>query len=156
MYCQLSCLITLIFLVSMLYFTLFFDKTKATHKFEKILDENQRKLYRRIANERKTIYYKGYLFGILISIVYLMFLKNNYKNFNRLNLVCVVSAITFITNYFFYILSPKTEWMITHLKTDEQRKEWLEVYKKFSYNYHFGFVIGILLVALLFNSYCLA
>ena len=67
-------------------------------------------------------------------------------------MLCVVGAITFITHYFYYILSPKSDWMILHLK-ENQMNDWLNVYKTMQYKYHTGFVIGIISVMILSNSF---
>ena len=61
-------------------------------------------------------------------------------------LMCVVGAVTFVTAYFYYILSPKKEWMVTHLKTQEQKEQWLDIYKTMQWSYHLSFLLGILAV----------
>ena len=38
---------------------------------------------------------------------------------------------------------PKKDWMLNHLKTPEQNKQWLEVYKQMKFKWHFGFLIGL-------------
>ena len=64
--------------------------------------------------------------------------------------VCIIITITLVTNYLFYILYPKKDYMILHLKNKEQIEEWLDIYKYMQFRYHLGFVLGI--VALIFAS----
>jgi uncharacterized membrane protein YkgB len=51
------------------------------------------------------------------------------------------------------MLSPKTDWMLNHIKTNEQNKIWLEMYKTMQFNYHMGFVIGIIAVGVFAFSF---
>ena len=57
--------------------------------------------------------------------------------------VCVTIVVTFVTNYFYYILSPKSDWMLYHINSSEQIKSWLTMYREMQYNYHLGIVFGI-------------
>ena len=161
-YCILSCLISIVFLISMIYYTLLFDKNKVINNYKSKLNENQLIKYNKIVNERKEIYFKGYILGFILSFVYIIFIKkyiNNlmglYKNLgSKPYILCTVTAITFITNYFFYILSPKSDWMILHIDDKELKQEWLKVYRTMQKNYHLGFVFGILAVVFFTNFYC--
>jgi len=55
----------------------------------------------------------------------------------------------FVTNYFYYVLHPKTEWMLAHINTKEQNIAWLTMYKEMQYNYHLGLALGIIGVGVL-------
>jgi hypothetical protein len=59
------------------------------------------------------------------------------------SLVCVVMATCFITNYFYYMLSPKSDWMLNHVSNQQETRAWLLMYREMSYNYHLGLVLGI-------------
>jgi len=39
---------------------------------------------------------------------------------------------------------PKSDYMLNHLKTQEQNKAWLEVYKEMQQKYIKGFLLGCL------------
>ena len=73
---------------------------------------------------------------------------------SRGGLLCMVAAVTLSVNYFYYILSPKTDWMVLHLKSEEEKHAWLKVYKTMQYNYHMGLVLGILAVVAFGNGLC--
>jgi hypothetical protein len=57
-----------------------------------------------------------------------------------------VVASCFITNYFYYTLYPKSDWLLNYLKNPEEIKNWLRLYKEMQYNYHMGLVLGIIAV----------
>ena len=40
-------------------------------------------------------------------------------------------------------LYPKTDYMAKYLETEKQRVAWLKIYKTMQFNYHFGFVLGL-------------
>ena len=58
----------------------------------------------------------------------------------------MVGAITFTTNYLYYILSPKTTYMVQHLDNKDQIDEWLKIYRTMQVKYHVGLVLGILAI----------
>ena len=65
--------------------------------------------------------------------------------------VCMVGAITLTTNYLYYILAPKTTYMIQHLDNREQNEAWLHIYRTMQVKYHTGLVLGI--VAIMIFAY---
>ena len=67
---------------------------------------------------------------------------------NNFAIVCTVMATCFLTNYFYYILSPKSDWMLNHMNSPEQVKAWLLMYREMQYNYHMGLVLGIIAVGI--------
>ena len=72
-----------------------------------------------------------------------------------MSMICLVLAISFITNYFYYILSPKKKWMLNYIETPDQTKLWLQMYRGMQVYYHTGLVLGIIAVgifALAFRS----
>ena len=77
------------------------------------------------------------------------FTVNTLTKMNNFSLVCIVTSTAFITNYFYYMLYPKTDWMLNHITNGEQSKLWLEMYKKMSLYYHSGLVLGIIAVGFL-------
>jgi ABC-type multidrug transport system fused ATPase/permease subunit len=60
-----------------------------------------------------------------------------------------ISLNAFLTNYFHYILSPKSDWMLNHMNNQEEVKSWLLMYREMQYNYHMGLVLGIIAVGIL-------
>ena len=151
MICKVSCLISIVFIVSTIYFTLSVNKQDIHSNYVKNLTEEQLIKYKNIVEERKNISLKGYLFGLLLSITLILLNYNLLKLDIKLT-TCLVGAITFLTHYLYYILSPKSDWMILHLK-EEQMQDWLYVYRKMQYTYHLSFVVGIISVMILSYSF---
>ena len=60
------------------------------------------------------------------------------------SLVCIVMSTCFLTNYFYYMLAPKSDWMLNHSNSPEDTKAWLQMYRAMQFNYHMGFVLGII------------
>jgi hypothetical protein len=148
-----------IFLIANIY--MMFSCVNDTNKseFKKTLTSKQKEIYEKIISERKNIYYGGFALGIALSILAL-YIGENYlffidkKNKATLPKVCTITTITFITNYFFYILYPKSDYMLLHLTNKAQIEGWLAIYKKMQYKFHFGFVLGIIAVTIYAYGFC--
>ena len=151
MICKISCLISLVFIISTIYFTLSVDKQDINNKYVNNLTDTQLIKYKKIVDERKKISITGYVLGLCLSITLILLNYFVFKLDIKLT-TCIVGAITFLTHYFYYMLSPKSDWMILHLKED-QMKDWLYVYKNMQYNYHLSFVVGIIATMILAYSF---
>jgi uncharacterized membrane protein YkgB len=104
----------------------------------------------KISEERMRISYTGYIIGFILSL-FLIYYNVNLKKqkFSTLSIVCLVMATCFITNYFYYTLSPKSDWMLNHTNSSAQVKAWLQMYREMQINYHMGMVLGIIGVGVL-------
>jgi len=98
------------------------------------------KIYIKIAGERANIYFQGLIFGLVISYL----LLNSLKLTNSFHKATFFLAITLIISVLYYLLMPKSDYMLNHLQTQEQNKAWLEVYKNMQKRYILGFIIGCL------------
>ena len=146
MFCITTCGISLVLVISTIYMTLTIDKQATMKKFTDTLDSNQKKIYEKIVEERKTISMNGYAIGLGLSLL-AIFLNIRMKyTTNIITVACITAMVTLITQTFYYLLSPKTDWMVYHLKTDKQKKEWVECYKTMSRGYHTGLAVGIISV----------
>jgi heme/copper-type cytochrome/quinol oxidase subunit 4 len=157
--CIPSCSLAVVFFVSMLYFTYWKieNKGEVLDNFEKLLTHEQKQLYNKIKKERRTIYMQGYMLGLFLSILVIIYRK--YKigkdKLSNTSTLCIIFAVSFLTNYGYYILHPKSTYMVTHLTTQRQTEAWLKVYRAMQYNYHLGFVFGIIALILLSHGVCL-
>jgi len=143
MACSISCAISCIFIIGMIYFYNATDKSEIVKRYKDTLSPDLQKRYERITTERRWISYQGYMLGLLLSAVILYY----RRKMNTTSLVCTVMATCFLTNYFYYMLSPKTDWMLNHTNQDEA-KAWLIMYREMSYHYHVGIVFGIIAVGM--------
>ncbi len=141
--CCTSCVISCIFLIGMIYFYNATDKSKIVKQYKDTLPLDLQQRYETITAERRRISYQGYGLGLLLSFIILY----NRGKMNSISLVCTVMATCFVTNYFYYMLSPKSDWMLNHVN-EEQAKTWLLLYRAMSYNYHAGIVLGIIAVGM--------
>lgn len=142
--CSITCAISCIFLIGMIYFYNATDKSEIVKQYKDTLSPDLQERYDKITSERKWISFQGYALGLLFSFVILY----NRGKMNITSLVCTVMATCFVTNYFYYMLSPKSDWMLNHVTDKDQVHAWLLMYRSMSYNYHLGIVLGIIAVGI--------
>jgi uncharacterized protein YacL len=134
-------MISAVFIIGMIYFYNMTDKSQIVKQYKKQLSPELQKRYEKISKERMLISYYGYGLGLLLSLFVIFYLKQKKRTFS---LVCTVMATCFLTNYFYYMLSPKSDWMLNHIDSPKEVKAWLKMYREMSYNYHMGIILGII------------
>jgi hypothetical protein len=150
MACAISCMISAVFVIGMIYFYNLTDKSEVVKYYKSSLSSDLQKRYDKITNERANISYQGYALGVILSLGIIFYnLKIKGSKLNTSALVCTVVATAFVTNYFYYILSPKSDWMLNHMNNKEEIKAWLLMYREMQFNYHMGLVLGIIGVGIL-------
>ena len=155
--CTTSCGIAATLFAGMAYCTYMGDRTQLIKDYMRTLTEDQQQTYAKIVAERRGIYLRGFGWGLLLSAL-MLGIHHQYLTMSRAVLLCNVAAITLATNYFYYILSPKSDWMVLHFnnKSDsanEDAANWLRVYRGMQVNYHVGLVLGIAGTVLLSNAF---
>ena len=145
--CTVSCSISAVFLIGMMYMNYSITTSQIILRYKSQLPEKLQKIYEQITTERTTIYYQGYVLGFILSL-FIIFgnVYSDHKLLSTTSMVCLVLAISFITNYFYYILSPKKKWMLNYIETPDQTKLWLQMYRGMQVYYHTGLVLGIIAV----------
>jgi uncharacterized membrane protein YkgB len=145
MACPISCSISAVFIIGMIYFYYITDKSAIVKEYKSKLPTDLQKRYENISKERMMISYYGYFYGFILSLFLIFYnLKIKKEKVNTWAIVCLVMASCFLTNYFYYMLSPKSDWMLNHTNNSEQVKAWLQMYREMQYNYHMGIVLGII------------
>jgi hypothetical protein len=148
--CSTTCMIATALIIAMIYFQNATSKSKIVQEYKKQLPSNLQNLYEKISAERLRLNYYGYTLGLVLSLIIILYNYTSKRNkLTTTSLVCLVIVVSFFTNYFYYILSPKSTYMLNHINSPEQTKAWLTVYKTMQFNYHFGFVIGVVAVGVL-------
>ena len=143
--CTISCMISAVFIIGMIYFYNMTNKSEIVKYYKEKLPSDLQKRYETISEERKKISIHGYILGLVFSLFIIFYnLKFKGQRLNTTSLVCTVMATCFLTNYFYYMLSPKSDWMLNHINNPEQVKAWLQMYREMSYNYHAGLAFGII------------
>lgn len=96
--------------------------------------------HKQITLERRNHYLIGILIGLCLSFLVAM----NVKLSNDFSRVMLFISITLGTAVMFYSLMPKSDYMLNYLKTPEENKKWLDVYKTMKFRYFMGLLLGIL------------
>ena len=156
MVCAISCAIAFIFIVANIYCCTMGNRSAVIHEFVAKLSPDKQRRYAVITQERQGIYFMGLFLGFILSMILLVCCRKYFlgANGSRGGLLCMVAAVTFSVNYFYYILSPKSDWMVLHLTSGEETQAWLKVYRTMQYNYHAGLVLGIIAVVAFGNALC--
>ena len=154
--CSTSCFIAIVFLVGMIYMTFSVNKCEIAQSFMDTLSDEQLQHYHQIVSERQGIYIRGFLLGLLLSAAFMFWTTQleGAEKLKKMNVMCVVAAITFLTSYFYYILSKKPKMMVIYLEKQKQREMWAKVYRKMQFHYHFGLLLGIIGAVILSNAFC--
>lgn len=109
--------------------------------------QKQQEIYSLIVKERTMIYFKGLVLGVLVSMIYLYLSKGLVAS----NL-CTIIAITLMVSTFFYLLSPKKNYMVQHMTSIEQVRKWNIIGKKMKRSHNVGFLFGLVLYILIIFS----
>lgn len=165
-FCSTSFTIASIFIIASIYMTSRINKSTVSNAFLSTLSKEQQEKYEKITNERKSIYYKGFFYSFLLAILLLilksLLLSNKIITSNMITSILknkyqsgsFIAGTTLLTTYFYYILAPKTDYMVLHLESKKQKEEWLNVYKTMQYTYHSGLALGIVAMFFFGMVYC--
>lgn len=108
--------------------------------YHKSLNAEQSEALERITNHRLSLYVQGTVLGIILVTLIALY---GGKAMSPLTSGCTFVAVVLLTQYFYYSLMPKPDWMIRHLKTQEQNEKWLNVYRHMSFRWHMGLLVGL-------------
>tara|TARA_A100001011_G_C14209011_1_gene799064 strand:+ start:391 stop:861 length:471 start_codon:yes stop_codon:yes gene_type:complete len=153
--CKTWCFIAIVFFIADLYMALTADKCNYKDAFIETLDDGQKNRYDNIIKERRSIYFKGYATGLVLSIIFLIMTdKLRKSNLISAGIICSVGGITLLTCYLFYIIHPKSDYMILSLSKAEQRERWLDIYRHMQLKYHMGLAFGVIAAMFMAKSTC--
>jgi len=153
--CLISCSISIIFIIGMIYFYWMTDKSQIVKEYKSKLPSDLQNRYEKIAKERMVISLQGFFYGFVLSLFLIFYnVRLRKDKMNTSSIVCLVMSTCFITNYFYYVLTPKSDYILNHTNSSEQVKAWLQMYKEMQYNYHMGIVLGIIGTGFFSFSFC--
>jgi len=139
MVCINSCLIAFV-LLSGTIATMITSKTSPNfRKFNETLTLEQQKLYKNITMERLRIYIEGMILGLITGLFGLSLLPKKVDNASK---VCLFVIVCLMINMVYYRMYPKSNYMVKHLNTQEQKEAWLAIYKEMKYRHLFGMILG--------------
>ena len=151
--CTTSCALALIFAAGSFATCCGTNKKELSDNLKNSLDNTQKQIYDKITKNRGTIYKNGLIAGVVVAatmIVINLLLHNDTNNLLTINTLCTSVATILIVSYLFYMVSPKGVYMVSFLKTKEQRDNWLQIYRVMQQNYHLA--LGLAIVSVLFAS----
>jgi uncharacterized protein YacL len=119
-------------------------------KLKTVLSPKLDEIYDKISNERRNQYIQGLILGLIVAF----FVLYSGKISNRFYRTSLFFTITLTIAVLYYFLMPKSDYMLNHLKTPEENKAWLEVYKTMKFRYFLGFLLGALAAIPLANIMC--
>lgn len=153
MRCFTLCYVGIVFLVANIFVSYKCDNGNQKKEFYKTLTKNLITKYEDIVEERRRIYFEGYACGLLLAFVVVVYANNN-KRIGMRSGMCLMSGVTFITNYFYYILSKKSDSMVIHLHKEVQRINWQKINRNMQVKYHVGLILGIISASFFGASAC--
>ena len=136
--CISYCLVGAALIGSMIVTMLTSKKSKNFKDFVALLDDNQTNIYKSITKERLHIYIQGTIIGIILAFI----VKYNVKLSKKYG-SCVFIVIALGFNWVYYLLYPKSEYMLNHLNSQAQTKAWLKIYKEMKLRSHVGLLVGV-------------
>lgn len=154
MVCYTSCILSVAFITAMMFIIFNVESVELKKNFMKLLDKKQIEIYENIIKERQKIYIQGYIIGLIVAILLLLLLKSkNLNGKNTFYVITFVFSVVFIINYFYYILTPKSTYMIEHIQKPEQIEAWLKIYRSMQFKYHLGFFVGLIAIIFISRAY---
>ena len=137
---NLSCVIGFSFIFANIAVSLNPNIQKKNATFLNSLTDLQKAMYKLVKKERITLFTHGTILGVILGILILYWVR---KKGNLLKGCCFMATV-FLTQYFYYTLSPKNYSMVEVLKGRNQLHEWNNVYKAYQWNYHAGILLAII------------
>jgi len=147
--CISYCLVGAALLGSMIVTMLTSKKSKNFKDFVSLLDDNQTNIYKSITKERLNIYIQGTIIGIILAFI-VKYNVNLSKNVS----ICVFIVIALGFNWAYYLLYPKSDYMLNHLNSQAQTQAWLKIYKEMKLRSHVGLLVGVVGYILLGMGVC--
>ncbi len=100
MVCYLSCMISIVFIVAMVYFYSTTYNNKNLEHNKAVFSQDLQKIHARISHERMRISITGYLLGVVLSLLIIFYNTHIKKvSMKTMSLVFTVIATCFLTNY---------------------------------------------------------
>ncbi len=148
MACYVSCLVATVFIISAIAFTFLIDKT-VPKEYADRLPPRTKAIYKKVVAERRQLANQGLLMGLIVGLVLAAAFAKG-----RLLSVCIVAASAFGIQYLYYMLAPKSEWMIRYMHLPHERAAWLRVYRHYQRMYHISVLLGVIGAAIMGFGMC--
>ena len=150
---EMECAIGVAFLIGMVAIVATPSLSSRGNKFVSSLSEAQQQAYKKIVGERWRIFLSASVAGLVAGFAAVYALQTSNNRVSGTASGCVFLATAFVVQYFWYMLSPKSDRMIRHL-TRDQIQEWDSLGISYQRTYHFGLLLGLVGYFLLGNGMC--
>jgi hypothetical protein len=110
-------------------------------KLRDSFDDEGKKAYDKIVGQRLELYMKGSIAGLVLATGFFLWAR---QKLGTIPTVCSFVIIMYIVQIAVYTLTPKSDFVLNYVKTNEQSKLWLEVYNTMKNRYHIGFFVGLI------------
>jgi hypothetical protein len=145
--CTITCFLAAVILVAMIIMAVMVSYDPFIKLYRNQLPDDAKSSYDSIVKERSSIYFTGYMIGFVLSVFLIIFNIRVLKHKIPISaMVCLTVVVSTVINYFYYTLSPKSMFLVSLLKTNEQKENWVKVYKSMQYYYHISFLLGAVAV----------
>ena len=134
MSCHITCLLGFSLLGGTLAVMILGKNSDESKLFRNVLDSEQLRVYDNVVRERRNIYIKGMILGLVLAFVFAV----NTTGLNKNIRMCAVMFIALGINYIYYTLSPKNDYILPHLVSSMQIEAWLDEYNEKKLIYHLG------------------
>lgn len=134
------CMIASALTTSMIFSTVFLNKT-LKQNFEDTLDETQTNTYKTIKKERLFIFVISTIFSLILGFYI-------YKSQDN---VCLALSISIITMNMIYKLWPKSDYILNHIYSSAQGKEWMKLNRNITIIGDIGLIIGGVIYMIFMN-----
>lgn len=106
--------------------------------------------YNRIKKERILHFYIGILLSMLISYLFYLKAPQEMPLFQKINIILIILLLLPMV---VYKLLPKSDHMLNYSQTDQDYKDWFNIYlcmkNKSMYGFLCGFTVSIMLLSLM-------
>ena len=147
MVCVKVCMISVVMVCVFLSLMMINPSTNIYRKFLELLDEKQKEALDKITEERQKIFYISLGIGMGLS---LLFSANLYHlKYSQSSQVCIffIALISIIT--LVYMVYPKSDSFIKHIKTDKQKTAWISLKKDIKLKKMLGGLIGLFIYSIM-------
>ena len=149
MACGTACAVAIIFAISTLFFPLLLNR-KAIIGYKHNFPIAAQRALRAATRERAGLAFEGLVLGMIAG----MFLVLLGGKMGKMSSVCTLAATAFVVQSLYYMLSPKSVWVLKHLHTPGERHSWLRLYREYQKAYYGSIVAGIVGAGLLGYGLC--
>ena len=138
MSCFNSCMVAFALLGSKLLIMGSSGYSKNKYELVNMLNDKQKEAYFNIVKERGTLFMRGIILGCTIAFITVYLMSSG----NTLSKTCLFLTISILTSHYYYLLMPKSDYILKHLENKEQINAWLKMYKEMNFKSNLGNILG--------------